>query len=77
MPVKVLFFGSLSEVVDASDLLFDGVEDTGQLVAALTTQYPGIKDIKYIIAVDKQVVNGNTALDDNATVALLPPFSGG
>jgi sulfur-carrier protein len=77
MPVQVLFFGPLSEVVDAPDLLFHDVADTNQLVAALTAQYPGLTGVKYIIAVDKQVVSVNTALGENATVALLPPFSGG
>jgi sulfur-carrier protein len=36
-----------------------------------------VTGIKYSIAVNKQVIQNNTTLNPDDTVALLPPFSGG
>jgi molybdopterin converting factor small subunit len=33
--------------------------------------------VKYIIAVDKKVIQENTVISETSNVALLPPFSGG
>jgi molybdopterin converting factor small subunit len=33
--------------------------------------------MKFVVAVDKQIVHGDTELHDNTTVALLPPYAGG
>jgi molybdopterin synthase sulfur carrier subunit len=42
-----------------------------------TKTIPALAGMKYIIAVDKQVIIKNTILNNNSVVALLPPFSGG
>lgn len=55
----------------------ENVSDTDDLVGKLNQLYPALANKKYIIAVDKQVVTGNTALTNSNVVALLPPFSGG
>ena len=46
-------------------------------VQQLQRLYPALIDAPYIIAVDKQLINSNTVLTGNNTVALLPPFAGG
>jgi molybdopterin synthase sulfur carrier subunit len=43
----------------------------------LNAEYPDLKNSKYLLAVDKKIVEGNTSLDMNSIVALMPPFSGG
>ena len=58
-------------------LALENVADTNSLVKELHTLYPALADAKYAIAVNKKVVNENTVLTENSTVALLPPFSGG
>ena len=76
MSVKIILFGKLAEIAGGS-VSVDNVIDTDSLVNALHKDYPALTSTKYVIAVDKQVVNGNTALNKNSIVALLPPFSGG
>ena len=39
--------------------------------------YPALADMQYLVAVEKDIVHGNTSLLDNYTVAMLPPYSGG
>jgi molybdopterin synthase sulfur carrier subunit len=76
MPVNVLIFGQLTEIAGNS-LVLDDITHTDMLIAELNKRYPALADKKYLIAVDKKVISGNTVLNDNNTVALLPPFSGG
>ena len=76
MSIKIILFGKLADIAGSS-VSVDNISDTDSLITALQKTYPAFTDAKYIIAVDKQVINGNTTLNKNSTVALLPPFSGG
>jgi molybdopterin synthase sulfur carrier subunit len=55
----------------------NNIADTDHLTMVLNERYPELVDSKYMMAVDKKLVNENTFLTDNSTVALLPAFSGG
>lgn len=76
MSIKVILFGKLSDIA-GSAVSLDDVTDTDSLINALHRNYPALTNTKYIIAVDKQIINENTVLNNSSTVALLPPFSGG
>ena len=76
MSVKIILFGKLAEIAGSS-VSIDNVTDTDGLINVLHKNYPALSNIKYVIAVDKQVIKENTALSRKSTVALLPPFSGG
>ena len=76
MSVKIILFGKLAEIAGSS-VSIDNVTDTDSLINVLHKNYPALSNIKYVIAVDKQVVKENTALSRKSMVALLPPFSGG
>lgn len=77
MKVNILIFGQLTDITGNESLLFDNIEDTDKLVAAMNEKYPALKQAKYIMAVDKQVISTNTKLNSNSTVAFMPAFSGG
>ena len=76
MPINIIIFGQLTDITGSS-LSLENVIDTNTLVKQLHTLYPRLVDTKYAIAVNKIVVNENTVLNEDCTVALLPPFSGG
>ena len=76
MSVKIILFGKLAEIAGSS-VSIDNVTDTDSLINVLHKNYPALTNIKYVIAVDKQVIKENTALSRKSMVALLPPFSGG
>jgi molybdopterin synthase sulfur carrier subunit len=76
MSVKIILFGKLADIAGGS-VSVDNVADTDSLIIALHNDYPEFTKTKYVIAVDKQVIKENTALNKKSTVALLPPFSGG
>jgi molybdopterin converting factor small subunit len=77
MQTRILFFGSLTDVINGSELIFENVIDTNDLVKELNSRYPAFATAKYMMAVDKQTITENTILKEGSTVALLPPFSGG
>jgi len=77
MDIKIILFGQLSDIAGGNSLLLKDVADTNALQEKLKRQYPALAASKYIIAVDKELVQENTSLNENNIVALLPPFSGG
>jgi len=82
--MKVLFFGSLREQLGTGELnaaLPDGVETIGQLLAKLQTQGDEWKLAlgtgNVFFAVNQDMVDENTAINDSDEVALFPPVTGG
>lgn len=76
MSVKIILFGKLADIAGSS-VSVENVVDTDSLIDSLNKRYPELASIKYVIAVDKQVIKENTTLNKKSSVALLPPFSGG
>lgn len=75
--ITVLTFGAIKEMVGESPVVLTDVATTEALREKLETTYPALRKMRYAIAVNKQVVTAPTKLEDDSTVALLPPFSGG
>lgn len=76
MSMQIILFGRLAEIAGSAVFVNDAA-DTENLIKDLHKIYPALAETKYVIAVNKQVVNSNTLLNENSVVALLPPFSGG
>ena len=77
MEIRILTFGQITVITGSETLVWKDVRDTDSLQQQLNEQYPALQHTKYMLAVNKQVISGNTILEDKTTVALLPPFSGG
>ncbi len=75
--MDIIFFGQLADITGRATLHTEGIPDTGSLKARLENDFPGLKQVKYIVAVNKKMVQTNTVLTGNETIALMPPFSGG
>lgn len=75
--MNIKIFGQLTDITGNSSVTLEDVADTDILIQQLQLKYPGLLQAKYAIAVNKQIIQHTTALQQNAEVALLPPFSGG
>lgn len=75
--VKVLAFGVVRDIIGKDNLIVKNIDSTDALMSHLENNFPRLKEIKYAIAVNKQLVDGIVNLETGATIALLPPFSGG
>lgn len=75
--ITVLAFGAITDIVGKRSFELNGVASTDEVKTKLESEFPALKNIPYTVAVNGQTVAAAAALDDRATVALLPPFSGG
>jgi len=51
--------------------------DSNSLKDYLTARHPELSTKKFLLAINKNIVQANTVLQEGDTVAVLPPFSGG
>ena len=77
MKINLLPFGRITDMIGTNPVIDEAIVDTDGLITLLRKLYPALAESKFLIAVDRKVINENTLLHDNCTVALLPPFSGG
>jgi molybdopterin converting factor small subunit len=77
MKVNILIFGQLKEITGTGAMVLENVSDTEEVMNELKNKYPKLSDSKFVISVDKKIINQKVALNGGSTIALLPPFSGG
>jgi molybdopterin converting factor small subunit len=75
--IEILAFGQLTDITGQDAWQMEDIMDTDQLNVMLAEKYPGLKQSKYLIAVNMEIIRGNVKLIPGDVVALLPPFSGG
>ena len=75
--MEIIFFGQLADIAGKSNIQMEGITGTDTLKATLEADFPGLKQVKYMLAVDKKMITSNTALTGCEMIALMPPFSGG
>jgi molybdopterin synthase catalytic subunit len=79
--VRLLAFASASDAVGAGELTLElePGASVGSLKTELERRYPALRGLwhRLAVAVDGEVVEDQTPLQDGAEVALLPPVSGG
>jgi len=76
MPVNVLAFGKIAEILEQLPLHVEATT-LDDLKLKLTDQFPALAVQKFSIAVNKKLIHENINLAAGDEVALLPPFSGG
>lgn len=74
--VKVLFFGLTRDIAGRSEKHYKAGE-LNSLMVQLTDDFPALRSCRFRVAVNGVISNGNADLNENDTVALLPPFAGG
>lgn len=77
MEINLLSFGQVADITGQDALKIPDVNNTNELNQFLIKAWPKLQSIKYSIAVNKKMIRENTALHNDDTVAILPPFSGG
>ncbi|WP_295211880.1 MoaD/ThiS family protein [uncultured Chryseobacterium sp.] len=75
MEVKVISFGKIAEITGKEFSV--SASNTEALKKQLSGLFPQLADMKYAVAVNKKITEENTVLNNNDTVALMPPYSGG
>ncbi len=75
MEIKLIAFGKISEIT-GKELQFESA-DLFSLRLGLIEKFPELAELKFVFAVNTKLIQGNTTLQQNDVVALMPPYSGG
>ena len=76
MRIYVVAFGQLRSLIE-QELVFQDLKDTDALKEKLEETFPGLAELNYVMAVNKEIIQGKSSLADESIIALLPPYSGG
>jgi molybdopterin synthase sulfur carrier subunit len=77
MKIKILFFGSIGALAGKSEMILENITDVEKLKKHLSDLFPDLPNYTFRIAVNKELVEGNTMLNDGDELAIMPPFAGG
>ncbi len=75
--MDIMVFGQLKDITGCAVVSIEKVSDTTLLLKKMYARYPLLKDKKFLIAVNQKIISEQTEIGELATIALLPPFSGG
>jgi molybdopterin synthase sulfur carrier subunit len=77
MEIDIITFGKIAEFMGSQRITFTAIQDTDGLQQSLEKSFPLLRNMKYKLAVNKNIIQQNTLLKNNDLVAIMPPFSGG
>ena len=77
MDIEIISFGQIAEFINNQKIEVDGIADTDAFKQYLEDRFPALKGTKYKLALNKNIVQQNTEITNQATIAIMPPFSGG
>lgn len=75
--ITVRAFGMIAEKIGSGQIQLSGISTIEEVRDLLFEKFPDLKNMKFSIAIDKQLVSGNAPIPADSEIALLPPFSGG
>ena len=73
---KILFFGELREITGCSETNIVAF-DTNNLKKSIIENWPELNKKTLALALNKKLINTNTAIYESDEIAIMPPFSGG
>ncbi|ARS40457.1 molybdopterin synthase sulfur carrier subunit [Sphingobacteriaceae bacterium GW460-11-11-14-LB5] len=77
MKIEMISFGKIAEFINNQKIDIAGIADTDAFKQYIENEFPALKSMKYKLALNKNIVQENTEITNNATIAIMPPFSGG
>ncbi len=78
MELTIKYFGMLTEATEIDKESFTTEAcSVSQLLKKLQSTYPKLQNVDFKVAVDQQLVTLDYIINNEAEVALLPPFAGG
>lgn len=75
--ISVRAFGMVAEKIGSGQIQLTGISTVEELRESLFEKFPDLKNMKFSIAINKQLVSVNALIPADSEIALLPPFSGG
>lgn len=80
MTITLKYFGLIADITNTNEellLLEKSDFTTNDLIQKLFTKYTELQNVAFSIAVNKLITTTEININNNDTIALLPPFAGG
>lgn len=79
MQLKIIYFGQAAEAAGKKEEEREIISPTTAEALKNTLQnvYPELKKFPFQIAVNQTLVNADFEINENAEIAILPPYAGG
>jgi molybdopterin synthase sulfur carrier subunit len=80
MTITLKYFGLIADITNTNEELFRLEKSdytTTDLMQQLHEKYTGLQNVSFAIAVNKSITTTEININNNDTIALLPPFAGG
>ncbi len=81
MKIVIKYFGMIEEAIKKSEetLILNSEKNIyiNDIHKELKENYPVLENMNYKIAINLQITEENTIIENNTEIALLPPFAGG
>jgi len=74
--VKVLYFGAAQQVAGMASEEYTAA-DTASLRLQILERYPGMSNVIFRLALNRNLLKEESLLKENDIIAILPPFEGG
>jgi molybdopterin synthase sulfur carrier subunit len=75
--MEIILFGQLADIAGAPKIDIEIVHNIDELRKQLERRFPRLAGVRYMVAVNKKMISGETTLQGDEAIALMPPFSGG
>jgi molybdopterin converting factor small subunit len=75
--IRILFFGPLAEKTNTTQIELNTIPNTVELSKMLLIRYPELRNCRYQMALNHELVITQQDLRDGDEIALLAPFAGG
>lgn len=74
---RITFYGILKERIASELSLNVSLKNVSEMRAYLEEHYPILRNIPYLVAINRTISSLEIPLTSNDNIAILPPFSGG
>lgn len=75
--IDIIAFGVAARILGAPKITWPYIGDIEELRTALIRRYPGLRNVPFILAVNKDIRPDDQQIPPGATIAIMPPYSGG
>lgn len=76
-PYRVTFYGILQERIASEISLNVPLNNVSEMCSCLEENYPILRNIPYLVAINRTISSHENPLIPSDEIAILPPFSGG
>lgn len=77
MKIQIKTFGKLADMNIAQGFILEDNSSIGDFREYFVKKYPGLKEHKFLVAINNKIVDKDFTIQENDELVLMPPYSGG